>query len=131
MRRVLPGVDASNIDMLRVPSRARWRSPLRWWTFRAGATEQVFAVRSGVLTSQYAVMRHEKIQSVALSVGPLQRLLRLATVHVHSTHGPVEMVAPDRDIAEARRILDVEATLARQGRADAGPERWMSSPLQP
>ena len=31
-------------------------------------------------------MRHEKIQSVALSVGPLQRLLRLATVHVHSTH---------------------------------------------
>jgi putative membrane protein len=132
MRRVLPGVDISDVDMSRVPSRARWRSPLRWWTFRAGATEEVFAVRSGVLTSVYAVMRHEKVQSVALSVGPVQRLLRLATVHVHSTHGPVDVVAPDRDIAEARRILDVEATLARQGRADAGPERWMSpGPARP
>lgn len=136
LARVLPGIAISNaeisdVDMRRVPGRARWRSPLRWWTFRAGANDQVFAVRSGVLTSVHAVMRHEKVQSVALSVGPLQRLLRLATVHVHSTHGPVDVVAPDRDIAEARRLLDREATLARQGRADAGPERWMSPPLQP
>jgi putative membrane protein len=73
-------------------------------------------------------MRHEKIQSVALSVGPLQRVLRLATVHLHSTHGPVDVVAPDRDIAEARRILDVEAALARRARAVSGPERWMAVP---
>ena len=39
--------------------------------------------------------------------------------------GPVDIVAPDRDVAEARRILDVEAALARLGRADSGPERWM------
>jgi len=125
--RVLPGVDIADVELRRVPGRAKWRSPLRWWTFRAGSNDQVFAVRSGVLTSVHAVMRHEKIQSVALSMGPLQRLLRLATVHVHSTHGPVDVVAPDRDFAEAREMLDVEATRARQGRAAAGPERWMSA----
>ena len=127
MSRVLPGVDIDAIEVHRVPSRAKWRSPVRWWTFRAGSNDQVFAVRSGVLETTYAVMRHEKIQSVALSVGPLQRLLRLATVQLHSTHGPVDVVAPDRDIAEARRIVDVEAALARQGRAVSGPERWMSA----
>lgn len=125
--RVLPGVDISDVEMRRVPSRAKWRSPLRWWTFRAGSNEQVFAVRSGVLTSVHALMRHEKIQSVGLTMGPMQRLLRLATVHVHSTHGPVDVVAPDRDVAEARQMLDVEATRARQGRAAAAPERWMSA----
>jgi putative membrane protein len=124
--RVLPGVDVSDVDMHRVPGRAKWRSPLRWWTFRAGSNEQVFAVRSGVLTSVHAVMRHEKIQSVGLSMGPVQRILRLATVHVHSTHGPVDVVAPDRDLAEARRLVDVEATRARLGRAAAAPERWMA-----
>jgi putative membrane protein len=127
LARVLPGIDISDVDMRRVPSRARWRSPLRWWTFRAGSNDQVFVVRSGVLTSVRAVMRHEKIQSVALSVGPLQRLLRLGTLHVHSTHGPVDVIAPDRDIAEARRLLDEEATRARQGRAAAAPDRWMSA----
>ncbi len=128
--RVLPGVDISDVEMRRVPSRAKWRSPLRWWTFRAGSNEQVFAVRSGVLTSVHALMRHEKIQSVGLTMGPMQRLLRLATVHLHSTHGPVDVVAPDRDLAEARQMLDLEARRARHGRAAAAPERWMSTSPQ-
>jgi putative membrane protein len=125
LSRVLPGLDIDAIRLHRVPGRAKWRAPLRWWTLRAGSNDELFAVRSGVLTSTYAVMRHEKIQSVALSCGPWQRVLKLATVHLHSTHGPVNIVAPDRDIAEARRIVDTEAARARQGRARSGPERWM------
>ena len=125
LSRALPGVDVDAIELHRAPARAKWRSPFRWFTFRAGSNETVFAVRSGILTRTYALMRHEKIQSVRLSVGPWQRVLGLATVQLHSTHGPVDVVAPDRDVAEARRILDVEAALARLGRADSGPERWM------
>jgi putative membrane protein len=71
-------------------------------------------------------MRHEKIQSVRLSDGPWQRVLRLATVHVHSTKGPVDVVLPYRDVREGRRILDVEAARARRGRALAAPDRWMT-----
>lgn len=125
LSRVLPGVDIDAIELRRVPGRAKWRSPLRWWTYRAGSDVAVFAVRSGVFTSRYALMRHEKIQSVRLSVGPWQRLLRLATVELHSTHGPVNVVAADRDAIEARKILDVEATLARRARASTGEQRWM------
>jgi putative membrane protein len=125
LSRALPGVDVDAIELHRVPGRAKWRSPFRWFTLRAGSDCEVFAVRSGVLTTIYALMRHEKIQSVRLSVGPWQRVLGLATVHLHSTHGPVKVVAADRDAREARKILDVEATLARHARADSGDERWM------
>ena len=125
LSRALPGVDVDAVEMHAVPARAKWRSPLRWWTLHAGSDASVFAVRSGVFTKTLALMRHEKIQSVQLAVGPWQRLLGLATVELHSTHGPVKVVAADRDIAEARRILDVEAALAREGRAGSGHERWM------
>jgi putative membrane protein len=125
LSRVLPGIDVDAVPLHRVPGRAKFRSPLRWWTLCAGSDDAVFAVRSGILTRTFALMRHEKIQSVRLSVGPWQRVLRLATVHVHSTHGPVDVVAPDRDIVEARRILDYEAARARQARAASGPEQWM------
>jgi putative membrane protein len=126
LSRALPGVDVDAIDLHRAPGRAKWHSPLRWWTYRAGSDTAVFAVRSGIFTSRYALMRHEKIQSVRLSVGPWQRLLRLATVELHSTHGPVNVVAADRDAVQARQILDVEATLARRARAGADGERWMT-----
>jgi putative membrane protein len=124
--RVLPGVDVDSVELTRVPSRAKWRSPLRWWTHRAGSNDAVFAVRSGLLTSVFAVMRHEKIQSVRLSTGPWQRVLRLATVHLDSTSGPVKVTAPYRDLSEARRMVDLEAARARLARAVAGPERWMT-----
>ena len=125
--RVLPGIDIDAVVLERVPARAKWRSPVRWWSYRAGTDDAVIAVRSGVLTKVHAVMRHEKIQSVRLSAGPWERLLRLATVQVHSTKGPVEVVLPYRDMAEARRIVDVEAARARHGRAVASPERWMTA----
>jgi putative membrane protein len=125
--RVLPGVDIDAVSMTRVPSRAKWRSPLLWWTYRAGADEAVVGVRSGLLTRVHAVMRHEKIQSVRLSAGPWQRLLRLATVHVDSTKGPVDVVLRHRDISEGRRIVDLEVVRAERGRALRLPDRWMTT----
>jgi putative membrane protein len=115
------------VSMTRVPSRAKWRSPLLWWTYRAGADEAVVGVRSGLLTRVHAVMRHEKIQSVRLSAGPWQRLLRLATVHVDSTKGPVDVVLRHRDISEGRRIVDLEVVRAERGRALRLPDRWMTT----
>jgi putative membrane protein len=126
LSRVMPGVDIDAVVLSRVPARAKWRAPLRWWTHRAGSDDVVFAVRSGLLTKVFAVMRHEKIQSFALEAGPWQRALRLASVHLHSTSGPVKVIAPFRDIGEARAMLDAEVVLARAGRALAGPERWMT-----
>jgi len=125
--RVLPGVDIDAVNMTRVPSRAKWRSPLLWWTYRAGADDAIVGVRSGLLTRVHAVMRHEKIQSVRLSAGLWQRVLRLATVHVDSTKGPVSVVLRHRDLAEGRRILDLEVVRAERGRALRAPDRWMTT----
>jgi putative membrane protein len=125
--RVLPGVNIDAVPMTRVPSRAKWRSPLLWWTYRAGADEAIVGVRSGFLTRVHAVMRHEKIQSVRLSAGLWQRVLRLATVHIDSTKGPVSVVLHNRDIAEGRRIVDIEVVRAERGRALRAPDRWMTS----
>jgi putative membrane protein len=125
--RALPGVDIDAVAMTRVPARAKWRSPLLWWTYRAGADEAIVSVRSGLLTKVHAVMRHEKIQSVRLSVGPWQRALRLATVHVDSTKGPVDVVLHHRDLGESRRIVDAEVLRAERGRALRMPDRWMTT----
>jgi putative membrane protein len=127
--RVLPGIDIDAVPMTRPPGRAALRSPFLWFTYRAGADSAVFAVRSGLFRRVYAVIMHGKIQSVRLSAGPWERLLGLATVAVHSTHGPVEVVARYREPAEARRLVDGEAVLARTGRASAPPDRWMTAVL--
>jgi putative membrane protein len=129
--RALPGVDIDAVTMTRVPARAKWRSPLRWFTFRAGADDTIIAVRSGLLTTVHAVMRHEKIQSVRLTAGPWQRLLRLASVHIDSTKGPVDVVLRDRDIAESRRILDSEVEKSGRARAARRPDRWMTADPSP
>jgi putative membrane protein len=128
--RVLPGVDIDAVPMTRPPRRAIWHSPLMWFTYRAGADQAVFAVRSGLLRRVHAVIRHEKIQSVRLSAGPWERLLGLASVAVHTTPGPVEVVARYRLPIEARHLVDVEAMRARTGRADAPPEQWMTTPAR-
>jgi putative membrane protein len=119
--RVLPGVDIDAVTLTRPPRRAFWHAPLLWFTYRAGGNEQIFGVHSGLFRRVQAVIRHEKIQSVRLSAGPWERLLGLASVEVHSTNGPVHVVARYRDPLEARWLVDTEAVLARTGRAARRP----------
>ena len=73
-------------------------------------------------------MLHEKVQSVRLSQGLLQRRLGLASVHLDTTPGPVQATAAHRAAAEARALVDAEVHRARAARAAAGPDRWMSPP---
>jgi putative membrane protein len=77
------------------------------------------------------IVPHEKVQSVRLTQGPLQRRLRLATLHLDTTPGPVQATAPHRDEVEARQLLDAEIERARRARATARPDRWMRPPAPP
>jgi putative membrane protein len=59
---------------------------------------------------------YARLQSVRVVQGPLQRLLRLATVY-GDTAGGRSGVAQDRDVAEAWWIAEQLSTRARQARA--------------
>jgi putative membrane protein len=125
--RVLPGVDIDAVPLEGVPERARWRLPIWWRALACGADGAVFVAKRGLLRRELDVIPHGKTQSVRLSQGPWQRRLRLATVHLDTTPGPVHVNAAHRDALEARLIVEAQAVRARAGRRAAGPERWMQA----
>ncbi|WP_433529001.1 PH domain-containing protein [Micromonospora sp. CA-263727] len=114
---VLPGVALSALPLSPPPARARWLSPLSRQVLGAGLTEQVFVARSGLLTRQLTIVPYARLQSVRVVQGPVQRLLRLATVHV-DTAGGAGAAAVDRDVADAWALA---AELTTRGHAARRP----------
>lgn len=128
LRRVLPDVDVSTVEMHGVPRSARWVDPFAWRFQAAGADERVFVARRGRLRRETDIVPHARLQSARLTQGPLQRRLGLASIHLDTTPGPVRPTAAHRGADEARRLLDAEVERARLARSSAPPERWMSLP---
>ncbi len=107
------------------PARARWLDPLAWRRNGYVLTERALLVRRGRLHRRVDVVPHERTQSLGLHQGPVQRRLRLATVTLHSTAGPVRPTVVHLGSSAAGALLDAQATRARHARAHAGPEQWM------
>jgi putative membrane protein len=121
---ILPGVDVDAVPLTPVPRRAGWHSPIRWRAMYCGADDLVFVARRGVLHRETDVIPHAKVQSVRRTQGPFERLLGLATVHLDSTPGPVQVTAHLRDADEASRLVVEQAERSRIGRRGEGPHRW-------
>jgi putative membrane protein len=116
MMEVLPGVDLTGLPLTPPPRRTRWIHPLARPVLGAGLTPEVFVVRHGLLTRQLIAVPYARIQSVRVVQGPLQRRLRLATVHA-DTAGGTGAAAQDRDVSEARAMaaeLTARARVARR-----------------
>lgn len=128
---VLPDADLSTINLAGVPRSARWLDPFQWRRLAAGMDNRFFVARRGRLRRETDICPHEKLQSARLSQGALQRRLGLATLHLDTTPGPVQVSAAHRDAHEARRMLDAEVELARRSRATARPDQWMRPPAPP
>ncbi|RMI03741.1 hypothetical protein EBM89_18540 [Cellulomonas triticagri] len=107
------------------PRRSRWLDPIAWRRHGVTVTERALVLRSGVLTRRLVVVPHERTQSLTLAQGPWQRRLRLATVQLQSTPGPVTPHVAHLDERVAAGLVDEQATRARVARAGAGPELWM------
>ncbi|HEU4907733.1 MAG TPA: PH domain-containing protein, partial [Propionibacteriaceae bacterium] len=115
--RVLPGFDLDGIALRTSPKRARW---LRWfdfWTLRYGWDDRMLITEQGWFTHVRDMVPHAKTQSVRIEQGPLQRLLRLADVHVHTPRGPVNAVAHQLDEQIARELALSQLDRARAARA--------------
>jgi putative membrane protein len=124
--RLLPGVDVDAVPLTRGPRRMMWLRPVTWRSIGYGVTGAVFVAKRGVFRRELDVIAHGKTQSVRLSQGPLQRGLRLATVHIDTTPGPVRVHVPDWDEVDAVTIVDGQSQRARAARRAAAPERWMA-----
>jgi putative membrane protein len=115
--RVLPGFDLDGIELHSSPKRARW---LRWfdfWTLRYGWDDRTLITEQGWFTHVRDVVPHAKTQSVRIEQGPLQRLFRLADVHVHTPRGPVNAVAHQLDDHIARELALSQLDRAQAARA--------------
>ena len=115
----LAPVDIAALPLTGVPRRAAWVVPLARLVLVAGVTPHVFATVDGLLTRRLRLVPHARIQSVRVKQGPLQRRLRLATVHVDVAGAP-PAAAVERDVAEAYELARELTDLARAARLSAG-----------
>ncbi|MFI2490079.1 PH domain-containing protein [Promicromonospora kroppenstedtii] len=107
------------------PRRTRILDPVAWRRNGFTVTGRALLMRRGRMVKILDVVPHERTQSLALSQGPWQRRLGVASFQVHSTEGPVHPEVPHLDAADAARLMTEQARRARTARAAAGPERWM------
>ncbi|GAA4605726.1 PH domain-containing protein [Actinoallomurus liliacearum] len=118
---VFPGTNAEAVPLL--PTPRSWLAPFR--KGEAGTDDSLFVTRRGRVCRRLDVIAHARAQSVRLTAGPLQRLLGLGTVHIDAPPGPVQVAAEDRELGEARAIVESAAGRAHRARAtDIRTERW-------
>jgi putative membrane protein len=119
---VFPGTDAEAVRLLPAP-RSWLRSP--FGKSAAGTDDAVFVTQRGRVCRRLDVIAHARAQSVRMTSGPLQRLLGLGTVHVDAPPGPVQVAAENRELGEARAIVESAAGRAHRARAtDQRTDRW-------
>lgn len=123
------GLDLTRVPLESVPRRARWLDPLAARVLAAGLAEDVVVGREGLLSPTLTAVPYAKVQSVRVTQGPVQRRLRLATVHVDSPKGPVQLELAHRPLEDVPGLVADLLARARSARALAGPDRWMTRRL--
>jgi putative membrane protein len=113
----LPGFVLRSVAVWGVPARAAWLAPLRRMVLGYQLGPTAFVSRDGLLTRRLVVVPYGRIQSVRIRQGPLQRLLRLATVHVDTAGGGLSGVAEHREATEARALALELAERSRAARS--------------
>lgn len=107
------------------PRAARWLDPLSFRRNGYAVTTTTLLARSGVLTRSLVIVPHQRVQSIGMAQGPVQRALGVATVGLHSTPGPISPAVRHMSTEEALRLVDEQATRSRNARAGDRSHRWM------
>lgn len=111
-------------DFTPAPRRARWLRPLAWKRTGFRLTETSVLARSGFLHRELVIVPDARMQSVSLRQGPLEKLLRVATVHPHVVHGPVSTRLRLIDLARAQQLFDELALTGVGARRVDVSHRW-------
>ncbi len=113
---VLGGIDAFTAQLQPAPSRAAWCNPVAWRSLGVGVSDGLLVVRHGRLRRVLDVVPLAKVQSIRLVQGPVQRRLRLASLHVDTAGRHIGTQAAHRDAGEAVELVDALSDLARAER---------------
>jgi putative membrane protein len=111
-------VDAPAPDR-RPPRRARFKSPLRYRFLAWGSTDTCVVTSTGRIRRVTSWVPLAKAQSLRRTQGPVQRRLRLASVHLDTAGRSVHATLRDRDVAEADQALGELVRLAWAARVPA------------
>jgi putative membrane protein len=110
-------------ERLPAPPRARFKAPLRYHYLAWGRTATCAVATSGRVARVTSWVPLTKVQSLRRVQGPLQRWLRLATVHLDTAGRRVGASLLDRDSEEADRALAELTELSRAARRSGATPR--------
>lgn len=113
---LVPGSPAGSLPRTGAPRRSWIFAPIGWRYRWVAADDRTFVAHEGWVERTTSIVPHHKTQSVELVQGPLQRLLRLATVEVHTPKGPVDADGRNLDERDARTALLAQVERARAAR---------------
>jgi putative membrane protein len=111
-------------DFTPAPRRARWLRPFAWRRTGFRLTDTSVLARSGWLHRRLVVVPDARMQSVSLRQGPLQRLLRVATVHPHVVSGAVNTTLRLIDVDRAQLLFTELALTGVGARQVDVSHRW-------
>lgn len=113
------------------PRRVRRLDPWGYRRIGVFVAADALVVRRGRFGRHVEVVPHARTQSLGLAQGPLQRRLRVATVQLHSTPGPIMPQVAHLDVDDAAALLQAQAVrdrLARGGRVTIAVDREPPAP---
>lgn len=111
----LNGIDGG-ANYITSPRRARWLDPLTWRRTGFAMDDAVLSLRWGRLNRNVSVIPHHKTQSLGLQQGPIERRMRIASIHAHMIAGPVTTVVHHLDAQQARDLMVRQTDAARAAR---------------
>jgi putative membrane protein len=108
----------------RTVRRGAWLRPFSWRRIGWAAASGIALIRRGWLVRRLTLVPLARMQSVGVTAGPIERMLRLATVRIHTVTGPVSAVLPVTDRQEALALFERLAAEAVERAASDTTHHW-------
>jgi putative membrane protein len=106
------------------PRRGAWLRPFSWRRIGWAMIDGVAMLRRGALLRSLTLVPLARMQSVAVTIGPIERMLRLASVRIHTVTGPVTPMLPISDRTEAVAFFERLADEAVEQGASDTSHHW-------
>lgn len=114
------------VGFIPVSTRARILDPLVKKRRAVALTQTCLVIRDGWLSWDLSVIPVERVQSLKLTQGPLERRLSLADVEAQIVPGTTPCSARHLDVSAAVALSEGLRERARIRRTKEPPERWLS-----